>query len=464
MYGLKRGWPRWLSGLRGHRRRFSAGVFAVTAFVLAAALLSRPGDRPVPPGPADAARPTSTVDNCRECGPTTAVPTTPAPTLSPTPTPTPTPSPAPPPPALNGGFAHPGVLVSRAQLDFVRRQVSAGAEPWRSAFAAMQRDAYAALPWIPAPRATVDCGSGSVPNNGCTDERRDALAAYTDALLWYLTGDSRYARQVIAITDAWASTVRTHTNSNAPIQTGWSGATFARAGELLRYSYTGWDKAQLDRFAGMLRTVYLPEVLPGEKHSNGNHELIELDAATSIAVFLDDHAAFARAVAAWRVRVPAYIYLGGDGALPRAVPGSGISGHDELVRYWQGQATFTNGLAQETCRDFGHTGWGLEAATHVAATAWIQGLDLYGEMRTRMTAALEFHAGYELGAAVPAWLCGGTVHLGLGPTLEMAYNHYHNRLGVALPGTGRLVVKGRPAGANYFLAWETLTNADNPYA
>nr|BFE88123.1 hypothetical protein GCM10020093_107240 [Planobispora longispora] len=34
-------------------------------------------------------------------------------------------------------FKHPGVLVSRAQLDFVRAQVRAGAQPWKKAYDAM---------------------------------------------------------------------------------------------------------------------------------------------------------------------------------------------------------------------------------------------------------------------------------------------------------------------------------------
>ena len=35
------------------------------------------------------------------------------------------------------------------------------------------------------------------PNNGCTDEREDAIAAYTDALAWYITGNAAYAQKSI---------------------------------------------------------------------------------------------------------------------------------------------------------------------------------------------------------------------------------------------------------------------------
>jgi hypothetical protein len=149
------------------------------------------------------------------------------------------------------------------------------------------------------------------------------------------------------------------------------------------------------------------------------------------------------------------------GAEPKSPPGRPKTG-DALVKYWYGQKNPAEGQAQETCRDFGHTGWGLEGFAHVAETARLQGMDLYGEMQQRMTAALEFHAGLDLGRPVPSSACGGTVNRGLGPVLEVAYNHYHNRKGIALPKTQRLMERGRPAGTSHFLAWETLTHAGNP--
>src|SRR5204862_7420789 len=139
---------------------------------------------------------------------------------------------------------------------------------------------------------------------------------------------------------------------------------------------------------------------------NGNWELIMKAAEVGIAVFLDDRATFDTAVAVWRKRVPAYIYVSSDGPLPKTPPGSTMPTAAQLTRYWQDQPTFVPGLAQETCRDFGHTAWGLDAAAEVAETAHVQGLDLYREVQDRLTVAMEFHAQYELGAPVPATLCG----------------------------------------------------------
>ncbi len=162
-------------------------------------------------------------------------------------------------------------------------------------------------------------------------------------------------------------------------------------------------------------------------------------------------------------RVPAYFYLASDGAQPAYPPRSSIDTRAELVDYWHGQSTFVDGLAQETCRDFGHTGMGIAAAMHVAETSRIQGRDLYPQFTDRFRHALGFHARYELGETVPSWLCGGKLTKGLGPATEVGYNALHTRLGVTLENTRRLTEGRRPAGTeNHFEAWETLTHADNP--
>ncbi|MEV4355295.1 alginate lyase family protein [Nonomuraea sp. NPDC049625] len=360
-------------------------------------------------------------------------------------------------------FAHPGVLVSKAQLDFVRTKVNAGAQPWKGAYDQMIASPLASLSRTPKPRAVVECGPYSNPNNGCTDERQDALAAYTDALAWYISGDSRYAQKAIQIMDAWSAVITDHTNSNAPLQTGWAGSSWPRAAEIIRYTYTGWSATGVNRFTTMLRDVYLPEIINGSARTNGNWELTMMDATIGIAVFLQDKAAYDKAVSTFRARVPAYIYLATDGAFPKGPAGSGIDTRAEVVDYWQGQDTFVDGLSQETCRDFTHTGYGLASIAHIAETARIQGQDLYPEIADRLRHALGLHAKYQLGTAVPAWLCGGSLTLGLGPVTEVGFNALHNRMGIAMSNTQALTEQQRPAGTNnLFVAWETLTHAGNP--
>jgi hypothetical protein len=131
-------------------------------------------------------------------------------------------------------FRHPGVLVSRAQLDFMRQQVLANAQPHKAAYDAMRASSLASLSYTPHPRAVVECGPSSNPNLGCSDERIDANAAYTHALLWYITRDTRHGQKAIQIMDAWSAVITDHTNHNARLQTGWAGANFSRAAELIK--------------------------------------------------------------------------------------------------------------------------------------------------------------------------------------------------------------------------------------
>lgn len=359
-------------------------------------------------------------------------------------------------------FVHPGVDVSRSQLDFARTEVLAGAQPWKGAYDQMMASSYASLSRTPKPRAVVECGSYSNPNYGCTDEREDAIAAYTDALAWYITKDARYAQKAIEIMDAWSATITSHTNSNAPLQTGWAGSSWPKAAEIIKYTYTGtW--ANSARFATMLRNVYLPEIINGS-NSNGNWELTMMDAAVGISVFLEDRTSYDKAMAIFRTRTAAYIYLASDGSVPKTVPSQNLNTTAKIVSYWQGQSTFVTGLTQETCRDFTHTGYGLSSISHVAETSRIQGTDLYGtDVGERLRQALGFQAKYQLGTAVPSWLCGGSLTLGLGPVTEVGYNALHNRLGIAMANTQTLTLNNRPAGSNnLFVAWETLTHGDNP--
>ena len=143
-----------------------------------------------------------------------------------------------------------------------------------------------------------------------------------------------------------------------------------------------------------------------------------MEAAIGISVFLEDGASYDTAMTKFLGRVPAYIYLKSDGALPKAAPGSPQVGDTaKLIKYWQNQNIFQeDGISQETCRDLTHTGYGLASIAHVAEISRQQGRDLYLEdTGRRLQAGLEFHSNFELGGAIPQWVCNGTLHLGLGP-------------------------------------------------
>jgi hypothetical protein len=354
----------------------------------------------------------------------------------------------------NGGFIHPGVMVNKAELDLIKSRVAQGVQPQASAFSAAQSSSYGSLSYTPHPWQTVDCGASSNPDFGCTDEKNDSAAAYTQALLWYITGNTTYAQNAVKIMNAWSSTLTGgHTNSNAPLETAWTATNWARGGEIIRYTYTGWAAANVTTFENMLKNQYLPYIINGSC-SNGNWELSMVDSLVNVGVFLDDKATFNTGLSLWRSRVPAYFYLTSDGSGPK------LPGHCSLPS-WYGQNTFVNGLCQETCRDLSHTQYGFAAAINAAMTARLQGVGLFEEQATRITDTMEFHTNYLNGASVPSWLCGGTLGLNsYQPTWIIAYNYYHNVLGYNLPQTAKANASSATTGATHHMIWEKLTHGD----
>jgi hypothetical protein len=432
-------------------------------------------------------------------------------------------------------FRHPGILVTRGQLDFVKERIARGAEPWASAFVRAKTDTHGSpgyAPHPPLPTAASDvtpatgdgivlCGSFSDPDVHCANEKEDGVAAYTQALLWYLSGDERYARNAIAILDAW-STLKDHLLFNAALQAGWMGTMFARAAEIMEMCPL-WASADVARFKRMVRRAFLPRLLgamPGSVSpldpsygQNGNWVLSVADSLIQLGVLLDDGDVFDRGVALWRERVPAYCYSPSlDGAHPRLPPGGYAAANTGYANpatrtgdsygYW-GQAgrALSAGVSQETCRDLEHVQFGLAAMVNGAETARIQGVDLYREQGERMAVCMELAALYENHAptdrsgqvlsyatpvdpavAVPSGdrsLCpnaegeasvvllnsGSLARDAVQPTWEIGYNALVTRLGLSMPLTRQIVGRYRSpppgwVGATHHMAWETLTHGD----
>src|SRR5579862_7546864 len=68
-------------------------------------------------------------------------------------------------------FQHPGVLVSRAQLDYMKTMVAAHSEPFYSAFLKAQNSNIGSLnyqPYGPPSDGFIKCGPTSNPNIGCS--------------------------------------------------------------------------------------------------------------------------------------------------------------------------------------------------------------------------------------------------------------------------------------------------------
>lgn len=351
-------------------------------------------------------------------------------------------------------FVHPGALDSRTELDFVKAKIKEGCQPWKGEFDRIKSSGHAKR----GPHGLANINS---KNHDAEHSRDDAIAAYTQALLWYFTDDAIYARRSIAILNSWADLQAFTSGSDQDrLQAGWIGAVFAPAAEIMRL-YPGWTPSEIEKLQAMFKRAFYPQLTVASSW-NGNVDLTQIDAMMAISVFNEDEALFRQALARLKIRSPSYFYLTTDGPKPKGIAGDG----GDLDKFWSNPKKWVDGLTQETCRDNGHhSQFALGSALHAAEVAWHQGVDVYSENQERYTAAMELLATQLLTGSMQGVCRKDIPTTDRYDTWEVGYNHYHNRAGVALPMTRKLIIeqiRPRASRTDWNLNYETLTHADLP--
>jgi hypothetical protein len=349
------------------------------------------------------------------------------------------------------GWVHPGALDSKGELDFVKAQIAAGAQPWKATFDKIKNSGAANQ--TPHPLSQVNSSNGDASTS-----RDDALGAYTQALIWYYSGDEVYAQRAIAILNAWSGLQGfTAGTDQDKLQAGWIGAVFADAAEIMRL-YPGWAPADIAKLQAMFKQAFYPKLNTASTW-NGNVDLTQIDAMMAIAIFNEDQSEFDAGLARWNKRTHAYFYLASDGQVP---PINGDGGN--VQSFWSNPLKWVDGLQQETCRDNGHHAqFALGSALHVAEMAWHQGVDIYSGESTRFTAAMELLAKQFVTNDMQGICSNNTPSGDRYDTWEVGYNHYHNRKGIDLPNTNQLIVndiRTKAELASWNLVYETLTHAN----
>lgn len=421
-------------------------------------------------------------------------------------------------------FKHPGIGNSKAQLDFIKTKI--GQEPWLTAYNQMASNGLASINYTPAtPLVELKCTTSNP--SLCNGIRSDSAAVYTQALMWYFTGNQAYANKAIQIMNNWSSTLSSVSFSDADttnkaywqnrLEIGWSAETMIRGAELIRYSNAGWQTADITKFEGMLKNIYVQHLKYGWTRG-ANDSMTWANGLINVGIFTNDKTTYDQGVQAWKDVLASAVYLNRDGAQPpyfpittdsstvylqeigatkRNIPPAGgtIRTPDaQLARYYS-PTSYIEGLQIESGRDMGHVMMGVGSLATAAETARIQGYDdLYNSSghKERLLAAYELNARYinEMLDAMTiqnfpityagltnfsttTWIpsspfpftnftTGGASSL-LGT--EVVYNHYVNRLGIAMPQTKKLAERTRPYGIRHNgvtnLMWETLTHANN---
>ena len=358
-------------------------------------------------------------------------------------------------------FIHPGAMHTKEDLDFIKSKVIANKQPWKGAFDNLVASKFAKLNYSYKTFTDVKCGSYNNPNVGCNDMVENAIAAYTMALRFYISGDKQYAAKAIEIVDAWALKYRSNSESNSRLIVAWSAPWYVNTAEILRYTEnSGWTDTHTQNLNDMLNR-FKSYIFWEEKPAN-NWMMSTIEARIAIAIFQDDKKAFDDAIEKWRYRITTYIYQEADGEIP--ILPTGYAWANIKGAWYSGSSNlkFVDGLCMETCRDMNHTKMGFQSVVYGAEMAWSQGIDLFRDESKRMADFLELHGNWMLGGEIPSNICDGSIDF-KGTKLEsqapfdLAYNHLHDRLGMDLPNTLKMIENKRPNTASRWVnKWESL--------
>lgn len=145
------------------------------------------------------------------------------------------------------GFIHPGVGITKTELENVRKQVQQQQDPWFTYYRNMANSDYASRDF-----ACDNSIDGETPRDDNYDSQgmknrasADGERAYTQALMYVITGDEVYRSNAIRIIRIWEQMDPTKYKYfvDAHIHTGWGLYRMIQAAEILRY--TGCQNEEL---------------------------------------------------------------------------------------------------------------------------------------------------------------------------------------------------------------------------
>ncbi len=301
-------------------------------------------------------------------------------------------------------FVHPGHHVTKEDLGEIKRRIQAGIEPQKSAYVRMMNEPFLSKSWTPSNVPRIERGGGGKPNIGHPLASKDAKAAYTQAIAYFLTGDPDYAKNSMRIYKAYGENLKEISGWDSRLSIGWVGGVFIYGLEILKYTYPDFDPAVETTFMTMFDKLYTTVLLGPYPTNNwgcaGNESL------TATAIFKNDTAMFNKAI-------------------------------DNYKGYLNSN-TASSGFPLAIRRDLEHAQEAVGSLVQNAELFWTQGVDVYSLDDNRLAKGVEI-----LADSVLARLARKTKDSHDTPRAsawEMAYNHFHHRKGMAMPKTKALIL------------------------
>lgn len=307
----------------------------------------------------------------------------------------------------NGKLVHPGGVIAPATLSTLRKLSSNQSDP-----NVVHLKSITPLGYKPLAIAHVNVlpyGDGV----GHTQLVGDGQMAYQSAVAYLVTTNEAYAKQVVSILDAWASICVSFEGANAPLEAAWSTAAMARAAELVKYTWPGWDHSGVEkRYIAWIDKLILKHlVAPLGWDDRNNWGLSICEARLALSILRESTV------------TPTYDWSK-----------EFLWCQYQYQRIHSGYVMET-GQTGEFTRDYYHNNFGLGSLIQIPEILWHQGIDMYSFRDSLMHKSMEFNALPLLGKKPPNAV-GETNSIWYLPCgWRIAYRHYVGRKGRSMANT-----------------------------
>lgn len=324
-------------------------------------------------------------------------------------------------------FVHPGISHNLADLDRMKHMVGAGIEPYATSFQNLSSNAKAKSTYSVNVATDAPLSLTEYPGANQNWFLNDGIAAYYNALMWYITEDTAHADKAVEILNTYKGI--TNVTSSFALTSGrvWR---IIEAAEIIAHTYhandyaNGWGETDIQAFKDMLvypgysntvpsgNSTFYWKIYNGDPVRHGNQGLFGFRTMMAIAIFTDNQMMYNRVIRYLKGFAPdiedipfptgPVISLGanitacdyfdeyyGPGITYGTVPN--YHGNEAIVNY-----IYENGQSQESSRDQAHAIAGVSTIAIISEMAWNQGDDLYSFLNNRPLLGLEFFYRYNL--------------------------------------------------------------------
>ena len=350
-------------------------------------------------------------------------------------------------------FKHPGTLWTRETLDLLRSRLDNNNHPAGVTWGQMH-ELFPAASYTPnaVPLVLTNTTGARL---GEAELDADSRAAFENAIMWGITGNTVYADNIKVIAEDWVNTC-TEFRDDAALHLGVCLPSFLYALEMTKYtSGSGWNDGFDHEFLMWLVDANALERMEQRlRPADNNWTQMIIRSHLALSVLIENRYHFNRMIDVWK----------------RNIEGNSVA----------------YGETNETCRDIPHAMMGINGLGSSAEIAYSQGVDLYGWKTPeddeyfgyRLANILNYHANINnTGSAAPpvqdltgfqeTTILGAVGHVdrASGMSEEVVYNHYKSRLGIELPAMKARIDYTRNDnqfdGFFHASGWGSITHAEN---